>query len=317
MRIGKNFAVALVIAAVGAGSARAAIIGGLIGEALNTYVPLPPSSMTGGATSFAIVFQGNVTSSIDTSTTAGDSALNPFLFLNNQLNNGGTTSVTAAVDGNGNTVVTFTGSNPITSSTEFGFENGLPHLGLSSSPSGPAALDIISQTWSNSSSSFALPGGVSVSVVNGSPADPFVVLFAAVTSNGNTVGQWFELPYTAGTTPQLAITNYTANAETLSDVGYFLSSTQIPLDDLNFGLAPPPGTPGSPFIPLPNLDGQTLAGGNGIGGAGGTIGPFSVPEPSSIISLGMGLLVVAGCFARRRFAARHRPAGPGRLTERT
>ncbi len=304
MRIGKYFALALVIAAMSAGLTRASGIGGL-GEAFNAFEPLPPSSMTGGATSFAIVFQGNVTGSIDTSATANDPGLNPFAYVNSQLNNGGTTSVTAALDGNGNTVVTFTGSNPIMSGSSFDFGNNLPHVGLSSAANGPASLDLISQTWSNSSSSYTLPGGVSVSIFNGGgAADPYAIFFTQVTTGGLTSGEWFELPYTAGTYPRLTLTNYTSSVETLSDAGYYLSPTQIPLDDLNFGSNPPPGYPGSPFTPLPNLDGQTLGAGNGIGGAGGSITTQGLPEPSSIISMATGLLIAAGYFGRKRIASR-------------
>ena len=38
----------------------------------------------------------------------------------------------------------------------------------------------------------------------------------------------------------------------------------IPLDQLNFGFLPPPGTLGSPFTPLPQYDGSSLNGGDGL-----------------------------------------------------
>jgi hypothetical protein len=311
IRIDKTFALALAIAAMSAGLARASGVPGLGGEAFNAFEPLPPSSMTGGATSFTIVFAGNVVSAIDTAGTVNDTGLNPFAYVNSLLNNGGTTSVTAALDGNGNTDVTFMGSNAIMSSSSFQFGNNLPHVGLSSSPSGPASLDLLSQTWSNSSSSFTLPGGVSVSVVNGGATDPFAIFFAQVTSGRLTSGEWFELPYTAGTVPRLTLANYTSSAETLSDAGYYLSPTQIPLDDLNFGSNSPPGSLNSPFIPLPNLGGQTLSPGNGTGGAGGSITTQGlVPEPSSIISMATGLLIAAGYFGSKRSAIRRGRTAP-------
>jgi len=52
--------------------------------------------------------------------------------------------------------------------------------------------------------------------------------------------------------------NPTGFTETLSDVGFLLSGTHIPLDSLNFGGEPPPGVPGSMFDLLASLDGTTL-----------------------------------------------------------
>ncbi len=309
MKTGRKFALALAVAALAVGSAGAAqiqIVPAGEGEVFNCFEPLPPESMTGGATSFTIIFAGNVISEIDTSSTQSDAGLNPFLYLNNELNNGGTTTVGAVLDGNGNTDVTLSGSNAIMYNSSFDF-NGLPHVGLASSGT-DGTLDLISQTWSNGTSSYTVPGGISAYIAGGGgggPAalDPYAILFADVTSGGNTVGQWIELPYT-GSYPTLTITNYTGSAETLSNVGYFLSPTMIPLDNLNFGTTPPPGSLDSPFIPLPNLDGETLAGGDGIGGAGGSV-TQGLPEPSSIISMGTGLLLfVAGYFGRRRIATR-------------
>ena len=268
MKFRKNLTLAMVIAAMGSSWARA--------EFINSFEPLPPSTWTSGATSFSMVFQGNVLSSLDTMQTQNDPFLNPYLYVNeNYFNGTGTTSVTATLDGNGNTVVTWTGSNPVVSSDSFnygGFGNSEPHFGLdpttASAPVGQS-LNVLSPYWSNGTLTMTLPG-LSASLANGGitpTSDPFAIIFADVTSDGNTVGTWFELPYTSSS-PMVTLTNYTSSAETLSDVGYFLSPTEIPLDQLNYGHEPPPGTNGSPFTPLPGLDGTTLSGGNGIGGAG-------------------------------------------------
>lgn len=240
---------------------------------------------------------------------------------------GGTTTVSATVNNDGNTVVSFSGTEadgitPITFNSSFNGlflysphdHNGLPHAGLDGSKSAPVtgggpALHILSQGWSTGSSSISNPApSLTVNVVNPpmSGAVHYAVLFADVTSGGQTVGQWFELPYTASTSPQLTLSNYTASTETLSDVGFMLSPTLIPLDQLNFGLLPPPGTSGSPFTPLPQYDGSSLNGGDGIGTPGDnpiTTGALT-PEPSSIILMATALLVVAGRFGRRSVAAR-------------
>jgi hypothetical protein len=295
MRIRNGLTLVLVFATMG-GAARASAPIGLASEEYNGFAPLPPSAMLpGGANAFTMVFAGNVASSINTSATQSDSSLNPFQFINSIIGSG-TTSVTASFNGT-NTVVTFTGSNPISSTSSFDFGNGLPHFGLGASDL-PQALDILSQAWSNTTTSTTgapLPS-VSVTVTATLPAaDPYAIVFVDATSNGSTVGQWFELPFT-GTSPQATLTNSTSVSETLSNVGYYISPTLIPLDNLNFNDYPPPGTAGSPFTPLPSVDGTTL-------GSGGIV-TFSLPEPSGMISMGTGLLVVAGYFGHRRLAAR-------------
>ena len=94
----------------------------------------------------------------------------------------------------------------------------------------------------------------------------------------------------------MTISNDTDSSETLSNVGFFISPTQIPLDDLNFNGTPPTGMSGSPFMPVPSLDGKSLGAGQSTN--------FSTPEPSGLISMGTGLLIVVGCL--RRAASRRR-----------
>jgi hypothetical protein len=131
----------------------------------------------------------------------------------------------------------------------------------------------------------------------------WIVFFTKVTDPGPTVGMWSEEPFDGSTAPTVTLTNDMAGSDTLSGAGYYISESYIPLDQLNFGSNPPPDYPGSPFIPRPSLDGQTLSAGDEIGGSGGSI-TFSVPEPSSIITLGTGLFSVAAYLGRRRLAAR-------------
>ena len=67
-----------------------------------------------------------------------------------------------------------------------------------------------------------------------------------------------EVAFETRTRPTLILTNPTDFTETLSDLGFLLSDTHIPLDSLNFGGEPPPGVPGSLFSLLAQLDGTTL-----------------------------------------------------------
>jgi hypothetical protein len=78
----------------------------------------------------------------------------------------------------------------------------------------------------------------------------------------------------------VTITNENTNSDslTLSNVGYMLSPTQIPLEDLNYPLPP---SSSSGFNPLPNLDG-TLA-------PSASSSEADVPEPLST-SLFAGLI---------------------------
>ena len=98
-------------------------------------------------------------------------------------------------------------------------------------------------------------GGLTLTAPSGGPFYSFFDVFVDI----NSTGSWFEVPVTPnGDTVQFQLQNYTGVSETLSDAGYFLSPTLIPLDDLNQTLLPPTGSPGSPFIPLPGLDTSSL-----------------------------------------------------------
>jgi PEP-CTERM motif len=294
MRIAKSLVATLCLLPATAGAARA--------EFLDWSVPAP--TLGGGATSYSMTLQGNVVADINATQTQNDATLNPFQYVNQNFFGGiGTTSVTASLNGGGNTVVSFTGSNPVLSSYHFG-SNGLPNVGINGSVGSPVsgggpAFKLLSQAWSNASTTTQMPtltasglGTVGLNV-------KYVTLFADITSGGQTVGQWFEIPYTPGTSPQLTLTNYTTGSETLSNIGFQLSSTLIPLDNLNFNDDPPPGSPGSSFTPLPAFDGQSLSAGDGTGDPGGSFSA-DLPEPSSLLLLATGIFGTAGCFRKRR-----------------
>lgn len=306
MNVRTIIAIALVCMTTCAGSAHA--------EIFNQYCPLP--TLSGGANEFVIVFVGDVTSYINTTMTSTDKGVNPFA-------NVGTSTVTATYNSMTNaTTVIYTGTTNITSSSSFSYganSNSLPHFGLDGT--GAPQMNVLSQSWMNTSnsSSTALPS-LAVNVVNppmpGAMNVKYITFFADVTSNGLTVGQWFEVPYTTGTSPQLTLTNYTTGTETLSNVGYMLSPTLIPLDNLNFNDAPPPGTPGvtSPFTSLPQYDSgpdSMLSPGDGMGTPGGILTTASLPEPSSLISMATAFLAVGGYLGHRTFRFRRgrTPAG--------
>lgn len=309
MRTFRRLAVA--VAAVAAAGAIGAAP--LRAEIYNCFCPLPSYDVN----IFNITIAGNVINNLNLNVVATDPLINPFVKI------GGTSTVTAALDGNGNTVVTFTGTIGISSSDSFDYgphSNHLPHIGLDGShgagtPGGGPELKIISQGFSNSGTNpFAVPGGLAFYTPPpgaGVTDIDYLVFFAKVTDPGKTIGQWFEAPIN-GTDPDAAsvtLTNYTANSETLSDAGYYISESYIPLDQLNYNSNPPPDISGSPFIPLPSLDGTILPGGNGTGGAGGTITAASLPEPSTVISMATGLAIVGAAAVRRgRVAGRVRRA---------
>jgi hypothetical protein len=118
--------------------------------------------------------------------------------------------------------------------------NNLPHIGLNGSvggsvPGGGPGLKIVSETWMNSgtSSSMSVPAlSVMVTPPTTSGAVNYVTFFAAVTSGGQTSGAWYEIPYTPASSQQLKLINFTSSTETLSNVGFMLSPTEIPLDSI-------------------------------------------------------------------------------------
>jgi hypothetical protein len=267
-------------------AAKIALLGFLAGmgtnaayaEIYNFYPGFCTCSSTGGdASTFTVVFQGNIVSDLNLAFTQGNAGINPFYQLDLSLSLPNTSSVVAMLNSSGNTVVTYSnGAGPAINSSEasdFPSPKG-PHFGLqpsSSDQNGPV-MTALSESWDN------LPSLPVIDVNNpslGSGTVEYAIVFTQVSSNGSTTGNWFEIPYT-GTLPPITLTNPTGTSETLSDAGYQLSPTLIPLDNLNFGTDPPPGYPGSPFTPTPQLDGATVSPGGSL---------TMTPEPSMLLPL--------------------------------
>ena len=95
--------------------------------------------------------------------------------------------------------------------------------------------------------------GLTFSVTSPTSSGPTQYIVAYAEVNNSAPGDWFELPYQGSYT--FKFTGSGPGPITLSDAAYFISPTEIPLDDLNLTDEPPPGNPGSPFTPLPSFDG--------------------------------------------------------------
>jgi hypothetical protein len=264
-------------------------------EVANWFNPLPPGGGGLGSTpnTYTVVFKGDQRANIPAQN-ANDTLVNPFAFL-------GATTITTSLDGNGNTDIVYQGA-PIPMGMTFPFANGQPHFGLNEGTQPPGGFQILSQTWSNSGGGTATGEPAPSLAVVPTPSGTtfhYVIFFAQF----GTLGEWFESAFnSAGPPPQIQIGNFSTSPFTLSNAGYFLSNTQIPLDQLNFNSEPPPGQPGSPFLPLQAIDGLTVA-------PGGVL-LFAIPEPNSLILFGVGLLALVGDRSCRGILGlgRRRPA---------
>jgi hypothetical protein len=174
------------------------------------------------------------------------------------------------------TTVTFQGSSGIPNADSV-------YLGLDDK----VASQVVNSYWGPSPTANLLPALSASFPSTSSPgATKYLIEFVTVSSGGQSVGNWFELPYT-GTLPANNLQNFTGAPVTLSNVGFMLSPTLIPLDNLNFGTEPPPGTSGSPFTSLPQYDGSKI-------GAGSMLG-VSVPDGAStlwLLSLSLSLVAM-------------------------
>jgi hypothetical protein len=248
-------------------------------EIINENIPAPGCpSWCGGANTFTVVLQGTVpglSPTLNDLQIADNASYNAFYSLNQSLGFG-TTSVSISIDSSGNTVLVYSGSNAISNTESFGSPNPNPHF-AATSPTDPT---ILNQYWGPPSAPLNVPG---VSVTAPPVGPGYTLIYVDATAQGLTVGQWFEFP---GSVLQPIFTNNNAatGPVTLSDAGYLFSPTEIPLDMLNFSDEPPPNSPGSTFIPLPQYNGRVLT---------------PMPEPSTWIMLASGLIMVGRAAQRR------------------
>jgi hypothetical protein len=146
-----------------------------------------------------------------------------------RITGGGMSSVTnpfsspalaTSMDAFGNTIVRFSGSNSIPQDA-----NANRHFGIFGSGPKPRALV---KAWSFATAPAMVPV----------PKSNFAFLYNGVNN-----------------ALQITIENTSPDTVTFQDVGYILSSTEVPIDDLNRNVLPP-----SSFLPLDSLDHQYLPG---------------------------------------------------------
>jgi hypothetical protein len=262
-------------------------------EDWNGYVPLKKN-----ANNFELVFKGNIVSSLNIPAIETDPGINPFCWAVQKAKGtcGASTSKVTATYSGDSTTVTFTGptlapgASNIPNQTEY-------HFGLdpaASNGTGPQ-LSMVLEYWTFTTTKTTTKTPLPILTANAPPVGTgtikYEVFFANILLKGQTVGFWYEVPYTGSTPPTFSPINYSGSPETLSNVGFQLSPTLIPLDNLNFNDFPPPGQPGSTFTDLPQYDGSLISTG--------------VPEPSTWVMMLAGFLGLgyAAYRASRKSAA--------------
>lgn len=177
----------------------------------------------------------------------------------------------------GDTVVTFSGApDPflLPGRTE-------PHFGLNNGQQPTPPLHFVSEFYTTSGASDGeLPAPTAFRALAPPPSGTYD--FAVVFRNEGVNGDYTEIPFEVGAALDLSVGSFTDITITLSNVEYFISPTQIPLDDLNQTNLPPTDPR---FMPSIIPDGSVLA--------PGQIASI-VPEPGSLALLATGILALLG-----------------------
>ncbi len=198
----------------------------------------------------------------------------------------------AYTSSNGSTIAS--GTQAVFGYTYAGVDAPIPGTGSISFASTGTYVPVLGMNWGafNATNSTALPVAT-ISYIYKSPiaeaaalgSDPYAIITATVADASDpslTTTEYYEAPYTTGQTYIAAISNNTGNTEIISNAGYYLSDTMIPLDQLN-------ALPSNDFTAAPSLD--------------GTYQPNSsqsltqTPEPASLAMLGAA---AAGMLLLRR-----------------
>ena len=169
-----------------------------------------------------------------------------------------------------------------------------PHFGFSGdvpgATTGGEMIPPVSMEWSYGTSQTMAVPGLGVDFKSGSTGvTQYLIEYVTVTFGDLSTGEWFELPFQGGY--KSSFVGSTGFDVTLSDAVFFVSPTEIPLDNLNTNDYPPT----SPFFqPIPGIpDGTELM-------SGGSIAGPSVPEPATWVMMVLGFLGLG--FAGRRLA---------------
>jgi hypothetical protein len=130
-------------------------------------------------------------------------------------------------------------------------------------------------------------------VENYAPGDDYAIIFAEVVdpTTHATGFDYTELPYSPFSLPAIDFTNSSGDSLSLHNVGFFVSNTEIPLENLNLSGLPSNFTPISGFP-----DGTTIS-------SGGSTPLEVLPEPPAFCLIALGMAFLGAMRLRSRVLA--------------